>query len=204
MQSRLADYVATHRVFLSRVFAFVFFVTVLMMESRHEGTLVSAVLFMFGLSLVAVATIGRLWCSLYISGYKDSRLITTGPYSMCRNPLYFFSLLGFAGIGFATETVTLGLVLGLAIPLGYPPVIRREERILREKFGEEFEDYRARTPLLIPRLSLFREPGEYAVNPKLFRRTMFDVVWFVWFVGIIEFVEALHTTKVFEPVFYLY
>lgn len=58
----------------------------------------STILFLLGLLLVGVATVGRLWCSLYISGHENSELITTGPYSLSRNPLYFFSLPGFAGI----------------------------------------------------------------------------------------------------------
>jgi len=38
------------------------------------------------------------------------------------------------------------------------------------------------------------------VNPGLFRRTMGDVLWFVWLVGIIELVEALHEYGFMKPV----
>jgi protein-S-isoprenylcysteine O-methyltransferase Ste14 len=196
---RLARTIAAHRILVSRIFAAVFFAVVLMTESLHEGNIVSSILFLSGLVLIGIATVGRLWCSLYISGYKDSQLITTGPYSICRNPLYFFSFLGFAGIGFATETVTLGLALSLIFLLGYRPVLDREEELLRSRFGLEFEGYCARTPRLIPDFAKFHEPDTYLVNPKLFRRTMGDVIWFVWFVGIIEFVEALHEFHYFEP-----
>jgi protein-S-isoprenylcysteine O-methyltransferase Ste14 len=48
--------------------------------------------------LAAMIASHRLWCSLYISGYKNSQLITSGPYSLCRNPLYFFSFVGFAAL----------------------------------------------------------------------------------------------------------
>ena len=41
------------------------------------------------------------------------------------------------------------------------------------------------------------------MNPALFRRTMGDVVWFVWLIGIIEFVEALHTYLVVGPLLVL-
>jgi protein-S-isoprenylcysteine O-methyltransferase Ste14 len=196
---RLAHAIASHRILVSRIFVVVFFAVVLMTESLHEGSIISTTLFLSGLVLVGIATVGRLWCSLYISGYKDSQLITTGPYSICRNPLYFFSFLGFAGIGFATETFTLGLALSLIFLLGYPSVVNREEELLRSRFGPEFERYCARTPRFIPNFAQFNEPDTYLVNPKLFRRTMVDVVWFVWFVGIIEFVEALHEYHYFEP-----
>jgi protein-S-isoprenylcysteine O-methyltransferase Ste14 len=200
---RFADYFATHRLLVSRLFAVAFFLVVLAMESAHEGNLVSTMLFLVGLVLVGIATVGRLWCSLYISGHKNSELITTGPYSLSRNPLYFFSLLGFAGIGFASETVSLGVVLALAMLAGYPPVIRREEAVLRERFGAEFEAYCARVPRFLPRLSGYVEPETYTVNPRLFRRTMLDVVWFIWFVGVLEFVEALHEYHYVKPLIHL-
>jgi protein-S-isoprenylcysteine O-methyltransferase Ste14 len=179
-----AQYFATHRLLVSRVFAVAFFLVVLAAESMHEGNLLSTILFLVGLVLVGAATVGRLWCSLYISGHKNAELITTGPYSLSRNPLYFFSLLGFAGIGFASETLSLGLALAAAMLIGYPAVIRQEEAVLRERFGAEFEAYCTRVPRFLPKLSGYVEPETYTVNPRLFRRTMFDVVWFVWFVGI--------------------
>lgn len=198
-----AQYFATHRLRVSRIFAIAFFLVVLAMESAHEGSLVSTALFLLGLLLVGVATVGRLWCSLYISGHKNAELITTGPYSLSRNPLYFFSLLGFAGIGFASETVTLGAVLAAAMLIGYPAVIRQEEAVLRERFGAEFEAYCARVPRFLPKLSAYVEPETYTVNPRLFRRSMLDVVWFIWFVGILEFVEALHEYHYVQPLIHL-
>jgi protein-S-isoprenylcysteine O-methyltransferase Ste14 len=198
-----AQYFATHRLRVSRIFAVAFFLLVLAMEGAHEGSLVSTALFLVGLALVGVATIGRLWCSLYISGHKNTELITTGPYSMSRNPLYFFSLLGFAGIGFASETFTLGLALALAMLAGYPAVIRQEEAVLRERFGAEFAAYCARVPRFLPKLSAYVEPETYTVNPRLFRRSMLDVVWFIWFVGILEFVEALHEYHFVQPLIHL-
>lgn len=198
-----ARYFATHRLLVSRIFAVAFLLVVLAMESAHEGTLVDVALLMLGLGLVGLATVGRLWCSLYISGHKNAELITTGPYSLCRNPLYFFSLLGFAGIGFASETFTLGIVVVAAMLAGYPAVIRQEEAVLRERFGAAFETYCARVPRVLPRLSGYVEPETYLVKPQLYRRTMLDVVWFIWFVGIVEFVKALHEYRIVEPLFRL-
>jgi protein-S-isoprenylcysteine O-methyltransferase Ste14 len=203
MLTKLGDLIAGNRILLSRIFAVAFAAALLATESAHEGRLTAAVLFLSGLVLVALATVGRLWCSLYLSGYKNSELITTGPYSVCRNPLYFFSFLGFAGIGFATETVTFAVLLVLAFALFYPIVIEREEQFLRERFGQAFEDYCARTPRFFPRLRALQEPETYLTNPKLFRRTMGDVLWFVWLVGVIELVEALHNTRVLTPLIHL-
>jgi len=200
MLQQLAKFAVSHRMAVSRFFIIAFFFTVLAVESTLKASIVSAILFTIGLVLVGIATVGRLWCSLYISGYKNSQLIATGPYSICRNPLYFFSMLGFTGIGFTTETFTLGIAFMLIFLIGYAPVIKREEEILRSKFGAEFNEYCARIPRFIPKFAMFNEPESYTVNPKLFRRTMGDVVWFVWFVGIIKLVQAIHEHHFFEPI----
>lgn len=181
-----------HRIAISRVFALVFFAIVLATTSAQEGSLVEPILFMSGLALVGIATVGRLWCSLYISGLKNSELITVGPYSVTRNPLYFFSFLGFAGVGLATETLTLAIVFCVFFAVLYPVIILGEERFLRERFGAAFDAYCQRTPRFFPRLSLYAEPASWSVDTLRFRHTMVDVVWFVWLVALIEMVEALH------------
>ena len=59
------------------------------------------------LLLVATAMLGRIWCSVFIAGRKDTRLVVDGPYALCRHPLYGLSLLGGAGLGLATHSATL-------------------------------------------------------------------------------------------------
>ena len=143
-------------------------------SGAHEGSLLSTGLFLAGLALVGLATVGRLWCSLYISGYKQAQLVTAGPYSISRNPLYFFSLLGFAGIGLATETLTFAAVMVAATLAAYPAVIRDEEQTLHEKFGAAFVEYCERTPRLFPDFGKFTEPESWTVSPRIFRRSMGD------------------------------
>lgn len=195
MFKRYLDYISSNRMLVSKGIAIVFFFLLYFTGSANEGSILSSLLFFFGLALVGLATVGRLWCSLYISGYKNSSLVTPGPYSITRNPMYFFSLMGFAGIGFATETLTFGLAFILMFLFIYPVIIKREEEFLRAKFGQTFTDYCSRTPRFIPNLKAFHEPESYLVNPRLFRRSLGDALLFVWLVGIIELVEALHEYK---------
>lgn len=119
---------------------------------------------------------------------------------MSRHPLYFFSLLGWTGVGLATETVSFAIAFVLTFWLVYPHIIKREEEHLRVKFGHAFTEYCARTPRFFPNLQGFHEPESYVVNPKVFRRAMGDVLWFIWLVGIIELVEALHEYGFVTPV----
>ena len=72
MSSPVAAFISSNRILVSRGFAIAFFLLLLVTESAQEGSIVSAILFLSGLVLVGVATVGRLWCSLYISGYKNS------------------------------------------------------------------------------------------------------------------------------------
>lgn len=158
-------------------------------ETRSEG--MTLALFTLGMLLVAIGSLGRMWCSVYIAGYKDKVLITQGPYSISRNPLYFFSLFGALGIGFCTETFTFPLGLLIVMMLYYPLVVRKEERRLRQCFGDEFDAYAKRVPAFFPKFSLFTEPESYVMKPRTYRRHMLSALWFVWIVGLIELAEGL-------------
>jgi protein-S-isoprenylcysteine O-methyltransferase Ste14 len=200
----LSDFLGKHRILISRLFAAAFFAVLLVTGSREEGSLKAAILFFAGLALVGVATIGRLWCSLYISGLKNTALVTVGPYSITRNPLYFFSFVGFIGVGFATETVTFAIVMTVFFAIVYPFIIRHEEKSLQRRFGAEFADYCSHVPRFVPSFSHYVEPPARQVDTRRFRRSMLEVIWFVWLVALIEFVEAIHELGIIEPWFKLY
>ena len=52
-------------------------------------TIESLQMSILGFILVVFGSFGRIWASLYIEGNKTKNLITAGPFSMVRNPLYF-------------------------------------------------------------------------------------------------------------------
>ncbi len=188
----LTSLFAAHRIRMSRLLALAVALVLVVSGSHWEHTFMDAVLFMAGVTLAGAASVGRLWCSLYIAGYKDGTLITVGPYSVSRNPLYFFSALGAVGVGFATETITFAALFALWFWLFYPAVIDAEERKLAEAHGRRFGDYCRRVPRFFPRWRLLVEPETYAVRPEKFRRHLFDALWFVWVLGFLEVLEALH------------
>ncbi|MFW5723770.1 MAG: methyltransferase family protein, partial [Halochromatium sp.] len=109
------------------------------------------VLLYAGAGLMAVAHALRLVCSGYLD--KDSRLITAGPFSYCRNPLYVGNLL--VVISFALmsgQLVALPVMLILWV-FTHAPTVACEEGLLRDKFGEKFEEYSRKVPRWLPRAS---------------------------------------------------
>lgn len=151
----------------------------------------AAALFGVGLVLVAVASSGRTWCSLYLSGRKDAELTTEGPYSLCRNPLYFFSALGAVGVGLCTKTLFFPLLFLVVFALYYPGIIRREEGRLQALFGASFEAYRASTPRFFPSWRRLREPARWSVDPARFRRHLIDDTMFIWVAALLPLFEGL-------------
>lgn len=194
------------RIRISQIFAGLLVVLICVSSSLWEdkAPLATMVLFLFGAVLVGIASLGRLWCSFYIAGYKTDHLVTQGPYSMCRNPLYFFSLLGSLGVGLASETLLIPLIILIAFVAYYPLVIKSEEAELIRLHKSEFETYLKEVPRFFPKISLLREPEEYIAKPIVFRRHMFNALWFIWLIGILEIIEELHELKVLPTIFKIY
>jgi hypothetical protein len=130
--------------------------------------------------------------------------VTSGPYSISRNPSYFFSMIGAAGVGLATETLLIPFVIVVLFLIYYPSVIKSEEKRLLSLHGEKFKAYYNKTPSFFPKISLLKEPETYTVNPKIFRKYIFGVLWFVWLIGILELFEAFHETGVLPIYFCIY
>ena len=101
------------------------------------------------LCLRAVQTLGKQW-TYQARVLKDHDLITQGPYSIVRNPIY----LGMFGMILSTGLVFshwwLALIAIVFFLVGNQIRIRAEEKLLREAFGQKFDDYAARVPAFIP------------------------------------------------------
>jgi protein-S-isoprenylcysteine O-methyltransferase Ste14 len=171
---------------------------------EEKAPLITTALFFLGTLLVGIASLGRLWCSVYIAGYKTDHLVTQGPYSMCRNPLYFFSFLGALGVGFASESFLIPLLIFIGFVTYYPFVIKSEEAELRQLHKDEFERYFKKVPKFFPKISYLAEPEEYVVKPKVFRNHMFSALWFVWFLGLLEIMEEFHELNILPTIFNIY
>jgi protein-S-isoprenylcysteine O-methyltransferase Ste14 len=134
------------RVPLGFAFAIVF---LWLAEPTRKSILAGAGLIVSGLVIRALAS-GHL--------QKNEQLATGGPYAYTRNPLYLGSLI--LAVGFALVARSWWIAAGIVLIFFaiYLPVIRSEERFLRERFAQ-FEDYAREVPALFPRLSAFSKPS---------------------------------------------
>lgn len=193
------------RIFLSQFLIVVLGAGMLLTGSYwEERGYIGGILFFAGAILAGIAAVGRLWCSIYISGYKKDTLITTGPYSICRNPLYLFSLIGAVGVGLATRTITVPVSVCVLFFMYYPFVIKREEGRLKGLHGGEFMRYCEATPRFFPRISSYREPEEYTIKPAFLRGRFLDSLWFVWLTGLLGLVDSLHHHGIVPVYLWLY
>jgi protein-S-isoprenylcysteine O-methyltransferase Ste14 len=122
--------------------------------------------------ILMVAAIGRVWTSAYISGRKTHELVADGPYSLTRNPLYFFSLLAYLGAGLAFEKLTVALAFVVMFWVSHWPTILAEESKLRNKFGEEYDDYAKSVPRFWPRIGRMKLPEAVTFSPIVFNRAV--------------------------------
>ncbi|MCA1552972.1 MAG: isoprenylcysteine carboxylmethyltransferase family protein [Chloroflexi bacterium] len=100
----------------------------------------------------AVHTLGRQW-SITARVLSEHRLVTSGPYRLVRNPIYTGMLGMLIASGLAlSEWWTLVPAL-IVFFVGTAIRVRAEERLLRESFGAQYDDYARRVPALIPFLA---------------------------------------------------
>jgi protein-S-isoprenylcysteine O-methyltransferase Ste14 len=91
----------------------------------------------------------QVWLHLRGRPYTPLRFGMPGPYRLVRHPLYVGWLIAF----WVTPTMTIThLLFAVVTTLYILAAIRLEERDLVDLHGPAYAEYRARTPMLVPRL----------------------------------------------------
>jgi len=84
-----------------------------------------------------------------------TRLVTNGPFSRVRNPLYLGNILIYLGLSIMANAWLpwIALVVVVWFVFQYALIVSLEEEFLKQKFGAEYIAYMNRVPRFLPRLA---------------------------------------------------
>lgn len=97
-----------------------------------------------GLAIVGGAILAG-WATLTAANLDigaPAWILTSGPYAFSRNPMYVGWTLINLGIGLAANNLWMLLLLTAVIVYTHKFVVFKEEKILEEQFGEQYQEYK--------------------------------------------------------------
>jgi protein-S-isoprenylcysteine O-methyltransferase Ste14 len=77
------------------------------------------------------------------------RLVTSGPYAYCRNPMYLGHIIFLTGVALTLRS-ELAALIAVASAVWFHFRVRRDEQRLAERFGAPYREYTARVKRWIP------------------------------------------------------
>ena len=123
----------------------------------------SPVFLVAGAALIAGGIL--LWAlgeRVVIRAFRAGRLQTSGIYALVRHPMYSAALIFvIPGVALLLRSWPI-LSVAAGAYLAFRFLVRREERYLQDKFGQEFTDYRARVNAVVPLPRLVLDPHQKA------------------------------------------
>jgi protein-S-isoprenylcysteine O-methyltransferase Ste14 len=121
-------------------------------RSSHPPLLIAAMIIAplsAGLAAWAVGHLGKQW-RIQAGLYSDHELVRSGPYAYLRHPIYASMLGMLVATGLVMTWWPIVIAAAAIFIIGIEIRIRAEEKLLRSRFGESFEAYRASVPAYIP------------------------------------------------------
>jgi len=82
------------------------------------------------------------------------KLLITGPFKYCRNPMSFGILLHYIGIAVWVGSFSMITIIIICAFLLVLYIKRVEEHELERRFGQEYQEYKQSTPLIFPKIKL--------------------------------------------------
>lgn len=104
----------------------------------------------FGFALSAIGVVIRLVSRAWKTTHEGGGLVTTGPYSIVRNPMYVGSFLAGLGLCLILGSYAFLFVYAAAFAITHGLIARREEGELTARWPEEYGAYKASVPGWFP------------------------------------------------------
>lgn len=157
----------------------VFIILILIFSKTNELSLLVGIIFLFTGQLL------RYWSIGYDVNYNTRRsrtlhtdfLFTSGPYAYVRNPIYLGNF--FIGLSYCviSNLWWSGIIFFPLFYLHYNQIIILEEKYLREKFKEKYDDYYKNVPCFIPQLTSYSaEKNKFSIKAIIFSKEYQTVV----------------------------
>lgn len=179
--------------------------TLFAIKPVYDNTLYDFSLEVLGVLFILIGLGIRLWCTLYIGGRKNAELLSDGPYSLCRNPLYVGSILAAFGIGLQTEMLTFAVLCGVVSWMIFQVVVKKEEHFLLIEFGTPYKVYFENTPQFWPRFSSYKdELTERSFRPAMLWNTLRDGMVLFVAIPVTEAIEFAHRAGALTAIIQLY
>ena len=142
---------------------------------------------------IIIGELLRIWAVGYAGGTTRATalgagrdLVTTGPYSYVRNPLYLGNLLLSIGVTLFTNRHWLIPILIIGYFIQYIPIIAVEEIYLLESCGQVYEEYQADVSRFLPNFRPYTNPSfhdfSWSRAFKSERRTLTAIICVIGFI----------------------
>lgn len=136
---------------------------------------------------IIIGELLRIWAVGYAGGTTRATavgaardLVTTGPYSYVRNPLYLGNLLLSLGITIFSHVPWLIPVLIIGYFIQYLPIIAVEEKYLLESCGQIYEEYQTDVSRFLPSFHTYTNQSHHdfswSRSLKSERRTLTAII----------------------------
>jgi protein-S-isoprenylcysteine O-methyltransferase Ste14 len=198
---KLQSFQHVRRMTLAVLLVLVFAVLLFGQSIFPPETAVHEAIEMIGIVLIVVGIAGRLWSTLYIGGRKSVSVVSDGPYSITRNPLYVFSSIAAIGVGAQMGSITAAVSFGVACAAAFHVVILREEKYLSANLGADYRAYLAEVPRFFPKLSRYREGETAGFKPSFLLVTLLDGLVFLVAMPLFEIIDAAQISSALPVLF---
>ena len=146
---------------------------IVIMLFYYEGSLLSWII---GGSAIILGELLRIWgishagpLTRTTEEFVAEKLITTGPFSHVRNPLYIGNISIYVGFGILSMALFpyLQIAAFLWFSVQYKLIINLEEDFLEEKFGIRYQRFKSSVNRFAPRLTPYKDEEFDLVTPSI-------------------------------------